>query len=230
VGATVTPPLPPCVNLSGEQYVYIDKKFQYTGKTTKPNTICSYVLNATGEKVPHVDLSGEMMQVPDNVPGMLPQFEQVICEMKEAKNPGNKKKCKADNDCIDITDEAMLQKIHTCKIPGGNYYNLAKDQIRSFEYSAYADMNATINGFKRHFVTYMKRCRSNKLEVGRELLYQFMECNSVLLPMSVTEYIAEHLENNPNCADLFGLVGCHLSNYLGSIVTHYKKDNIIIII
>jgi hypothetical protein len=79
------PPLPAHVNLSGEQYVYLNNKFEYTGPTTKPNTICSYVLNATGKKVPHVDLGGEMMQVPNDVPGMLPQFKQVIHEMKETK-------------------------------------------------------------------------------------------------------------------------------------------------
>jgi hypothetical protein len=52
-------------------------------------------------------------------------------------------------------------------------------------------------------VKYMKRSRSNQFEVGHELLYQFMECNSVLLPMSVIEYIAEHLEKYPECANLF---------------------------
>jgi hypothetical protein len=61
----------------------------------------------------------------------------------------------------------------------------AKEQIRIFERKgAYANPEATINGFKRHFVSYMKKCRSkNKLEVARELLYQFMERNSVLLPV-----------------------------------------------
>jgi hypothetical protein len=62
---------------------------------------------------------------------------------------------------------------------------IAKEQIRIFERkAAYADMEATINGFKRHFVSYMKKCRAkNKLDVARELLYQFMERNSVLLPV-----------------------------------------------
>jgi hypothetical protein len=116
--------------LLGNSMFILNNKFEYTGPTTKPSTICSYVLNATGKKVPHVDLSGEMMQVPDDVPGMLPKFKQVICEREETKTPGNKKKCKADNDCVDITDEAMLHKICTRKIPGGNYYNLVHESIR----------------------------------------------------------------------------------------------------
>ena len=53
------------------------------------------------------------MQVPNDVPGMLPQFQRVMREMKEAQTPGNKKKCKVDEDnfVVDITDEAMIQKI-----------------------------------------------------------------------------------------------------------------------
>jgi hypothetical protein len=78
------PPLPPRVNLSGEQYCYIEDKFVHTGPTTEPNTICSYVLNALDEKVPHVDLGGEMKEVPDNVQGMRTQFERVMQKMKEA--------------------------------------------------------------------------------------------------------------------------------------------------
>jgi hypothetical protein len=88
-------------------------------------------------------------------------------------------------------------------IPGGNYYNLAKDQIQDFKQAAYANMEATINAFKRHYVRYMCRSWSNQFQVGRELLYQFMECNSVLLPISVTDYMAKKLEKYSKCSNLF---------------------------
>jgi hypothetical protein len=110
-----------------------------------------------------------------------------------------------NNGIVDVTDQETLRKICICQVPSGNTLMTAKEQIRIFERrAAYADTDATINGFKRHFVAYMKKCRSkNKLEVAHKLLYQFMECNSVLLPLSVTEYIAEGLENKPELADLF---------------------------
>jgi hypothetical protein len=205
---TITPPPPPRVNLDGEQYCYIEDKFVHTGPTKDPDTMCSYVTNVLDEKVPYVDLGGEMKEVPDNVQGMRAQFERVMQKMKEAAG-GEKKRKANDNDCVvvDKTDEETLKKIRTRKVASGNTLVIAKEQIRIFEQkAAYADVEATINGFKRHFVSYMKKCRAkNKLDVARELLYQFMERNSVLLPVVVTDYIADGLEdcNKPELADLF---------------------------
>jgi hypothetical protein len=142
------------------------------------------------------------MQIPDDVPGMLEKFQQVICDRDDPKTPGSNKKCKADS-CIDIMDKVMLHHICTCMIPGGNYYNLAKDQIWEFKRAAYADMEATIDAFKRHYVRYMHRTQSNWFKVGCKLLYQFMEHNSVLLSVSVTDYIAKQLEKYSECANLF---------------------------
>jgi hypothetical protein len=199
------PPLPPCINLSGEQYVYLENKFQYTGTTTEPNTICSYVLNATGEKVPHVDLSGEMMQVPNNVPSMLPQFEQVICmKCKKPKKMVMKRNARQTTIALISQTKHRSKKSILARYLVAISTTIAKDQIKSFKYATYADMDTTIDGFKRHFARYIKRCRSkNRFEVGRELLYQFMEHNSVLLPMSATEYIANTWKSDPECAHLF---------------------------
>jgi hypothetical protein len=180
-GATIMPPPPPRVNLSREQYCWIEDKFVHTGGPTKdPDTICSYVINDLDEKIPHVDVGGEMKEVPDNVQGMRTQFERVMQKMKEAA--GGKKKCKANDNngvVVDRTDKETLQKICVHKVPSGNTLIIAKEQIQSFERKgAYADMEATINAFKRHFVSYMKKCRAkNKLDIARELLYQFMERN-----------------------------------------------------
>jgi hypothetical protein len=80
------PSLPPCINLAGDQYVCLDNKFIHTGPTTKPSTICSYILNDDGTKmVPHVDISGRMMKIPNNVPSMLEKFQQVIHDCNDPK-------------------------------------------------------------------------------------------------------------------------------------------------
>jgi hypothetical protein len=160
-------------------FILLKTSFVHTGPTTEPNTMCSYVINELDEKLPLVDVGGEMKEVPNNVQGMCAQFELVMQKKKEAAGGKKKRKANDDDDIVVITsDEEMLQKIRVRKLPG----------------------------FKRHFVSYMKKCRAkNKLEVARELLYQFMERNDVLLPVVVTDYIAEGLEdsNKSELADLF---------------------------
>jgi hypothetical protein len=84
--------------LVGSSWIYNWTFQSYTGPTTEPDTICSYVLNAANEKVPHVDVCGEMKVVLENVRGMHTQFERVMQKMKEAQTTGSEKKCKAKDD------------------------------------------------------------------------------------------------------------------------------------
>jgi hypothetical protein len=47
--------------------------------------------------------------------------------------------------------EMMLCSVTSASalIPGGNFYNLAKEQILEFKQAAYTDMEATIDAFKK---------------------------------------------------------------------------------